>query len=451
MTTARPASIPSAIGTSPLNPRENSLKLQSAPTTEWFSVVDSKLSPQIRELIRRGAWVALNPTPEWLDELDQATVASTSAIAGDPILAAAVSSSNRASLVHFATSHLRDPGGVVSAYLGPEPLRMARILMRRGLGAAAHDVYRIGQNVALQRWMDIVFDLTSDPHELREVLNVVSRSASDFVDITLAAVSRQMTLEHDELTQGSIVERRKIVQFLLDGESINHQRAEARLGYALSGSHTAAILWCDEADGDNRLLDRTVAALGHAVGCPQPFTVIASESTRWVWLKDAAEFDSGHLGRVLAGTPKLRMTIGAIARGVDGFRNSYEQALTAQHMMVRLRSRQQVAFFEDIEMVALLTQKAKQADDFISHTLGNFASAGSVLRDTLLAYINEQCNAARAAQQLYIHRNTLLSRLDAAQRMLPRPLEHSTVRVAVALEALKWFGNHDQDPGLMAD
>lgn len=427
------------------------MKVQSAPTTEWFSVVDSKLSPQIRELIRQGAWVALNPTPEWLAELDRATVASSSAIAGDPTLAAAVSSSNRASLVHFATSHLRDPGGIVSAYLGPEPLRMARILVRRGLGASALDVYRIGQNVALQRWMDIVFDLTSDPHELRELLNVVSRSASDFVDITLAAIGRQMKLEHNELAQGAVVERRKIVEFILDGESINHKRAEARLGYALSGSHTAAIVWCDGADGDNRLLDRTVAALGHAVGCPQPFCVVASEATRWVWFKDVAEVDSEQVRQVLEESPKLRIAIGAGARGVDGFRTSYQQALTAQHMMVRLRSRQQVAFFEDIQMVALLTQKQDQAYGFISHTLGAFASSGSVLRETLLTYIKEQCNAARAAQQLYIHRNTLLSRLDAAQRLLPRPLEGTTVRVAVALEALKWFGNHDQEAGLTAD
>jgi len=427
------------------------MKVQSAPTTEWFSVVDSKLSPQVRELIRQGAWIALNPSPEWLEELDRATVASSSAIIGDPTLAAAVSSSNRASLVHFATSHLRDPGGVVSPYLGPEPLRMARILVRRGLGASALEVYRIGQNVALQRWTDIVFDLTSDPHELRELLNVVTRSASDFVDVTLAAISRQMKLEHNELAQGAVVERRKIVELILEGESMNLKRAEVRLGYALSGSHTAAILWCDEDDGDNRLLDRAVVSLGHAVGCPQPFTVTASEATRWLWLKDIADVDSEQVRRVLEETPKVRIAIGASGRGIDGFRTSYEQALTAQHMMVRLRARQQLAFFEDIQMVALLTQKQEQAHDFINHTLGSFASAGSVLRDTLLTYINEQCNAARAAQQLYIHRNTLLSRLDAAQRLLPRPLERTTVRVAVALEALKWFGNHDRDPGSTAD
>jgi DNA-binding PucR family transcriptional regulator len=411
-----------------------------------MSRMGSELSPPIRELIREGAWIALNASPEWLDEFNRATVATNPAIAGDPTLGAAVSTSNRTSLIHFATSHLRDPGGPVAPYLGPEPLRMARILVRHGLGASALDVYRIGLNVALQRWTDIVFELTSDPQQLHELLNVIYRSANDFVDATLAGVARQMKLEHNEFVRGAVVERRRIVELILEGDSISHKRAEARLGYGLSGSHTAAIIWCDESDDDLRLLDRAAAALGEAVGCPRSLTVTCSEATRWVWLKDVA-VDGEQVRAVSEETPKLRIAIGDSAPGIEGFRSSHEQALTAQQMMVRLQSRQQTAFFEDIRMVALLTQKPDRTEEFIKDTLGALASAGAVLRHTLLAYINEQCNAARAAQNLYIHRNTLLSRLDAAQRLLPRPLDRNTVRVAVALEALKWCGNRDQEPG----
>jgi len=36
--------------------------------------------------------------------------------------------------------------------------------------------------VALQRWTDIVFELSADPAELHELLNIFSRSASDYVD-----------------------------------------------------------------------------------------------------------------------------------------------------------------------------------------------------------------------------------------------------------------------------
>lgn len=422
------------------------LRTRNAPLVEWPPMVDNQLSARLRELIRQGAWMALNPTTEWLEELDQATVLANPAFAEDPALAAAVSLSNRTSLIHFSTAHLRDPGAPVAPYLGPEPLRMARILVRRDLGVSAFDVYRIGHNIALQRWTDIVFELTSDPQELRELLNVMSRSASNFVDATLAAISRQMKLEHNELAQGVIVERRKIVELILDGDSMHHSRAEARLGYALSGSHTAAILWCDEYEDEYHLLDRAAEELCQAVGCSRPLTVTSSPSTRWVWLKDVSALDDEQVRRVLEKTPALRIAIGEAAPGTEGFRRSHFAALAAQHMMIRLQSRQQICSFDDIHMIALLTQRPDRADEFIKNTLGAFASASAVLRNTLLTYINEQCNAARAAQQLYIHRNTLLSRLDAAQRLLPRPLDRNTVRVAVALEALNWYGVKDHDP-----
>ena len=61
--------------------------------------------------------------------------------------------------------------------------------MRRGLDDDALHAYRIGQNVAWRRWMAIAFELTSDPDELRELLDVTARSIFTFVDETIAAAS----------------------------------------------------------------------------------------------------------------------------------------------------------------------------------------------------------------------------------------------------------------------
>jgi len=93
-----------------------------------------------------------------------------------------------------------------------------------------------------------------------------------------------------------------------------------------------------------------------------------------------------------------------------------------------------------VQMVALITQNPDAASEFIKSTLGDFESASPELQATVLTFINEQCNASRAAKRLYTHRNTLLRRLEAAQRLLPRPLDHTSVHVAVALEALQWRG-----------
>ena len=47
------------------------------------------------------------------------------------------------------------------------------------------------------------------------------------------------------------------------------------------------------------------------------------------------------------------------------------------------------------------------------------ADADPELRDTLCVYISEQFSAARAARALYTHRNTVLNRLQRAERLLP--------------------------------
>ncbi|CKR30908.1 transcriptional activator protein [Mycobacterium tuberculosis] len=404
--------------------------MHSAHSPYYRLVALRETSPRIHELIREAARIALNPTQEWLDEFDRAILAANPSIAADPALATVVKRSNRAHLIHFAAANLRNPGAPVPANLGPEPLRMARDLVRVGLDALALDIYRIGQNVAWRRWTDIAFGLTSDPDELHELLDVPFRTANEFVDTTLAGITTEMQLERDKLTRDVPAERRKIVQLLIDGAPISREHAEARLGYPLDRSHTAAVIWGDQAQGDHSHLDRVADAFGHAGGCPHPLVVVAGAATRWVWVKDAPGFDIDLIHEVLHDIPDARIAIGATAPGIEGFRRSHRDALTTARMIIRLESPHRVAFFTDVEMVALLTENAEGADDFIQRTLGNLESASPALKTTLLTFINQQCNASRAARLLFTHRNTLMNRLETAQRLLPRPLADTTIHVA---------------------
>ena len=58
---------------------------------------------------------------------------------------------------------------------------LARDMVRRGLDDATVTTYRAGQNVAWRTWMTRAFDLTSDPDELRELLDVTARSIFTYV------------------------------------------------------------------------------------------------------------------------------------------------------------------------------------------------------------------------------------------------------------------------------
>ena len=291
--------------------------------------------------------------------------------------------------------------------------------------------------------MAIAFGLTSDPDELRELLDVSARSLFEFVDATLAGIAEQIQIERDELTRGTHAERREAVALILDGAPISRQRAEARLGYSLEQAHTAAVVWGDEPDCDSSRLDRATEALVHGADAQRPLSVIASAATRWVWIPGNVAPDLRRLEEAMNEMPGVRIAVGSTARGIEGFRRSHLDAITTQRMLARLNSTQRVAGFEAVELVSLVTQDPDRADQFVKQTLGEFAPASPDLRAAVLTFVNEQCNASRAAARLYTHRNTLLRRLSRAEQLLPRPLGDNSVHVAVALDMVRWSGSRD--------
>src|ERR1700744_676175 len=262
------------------------------------------------------------PPPPTSAETARAPRPASPEIREDPVLAAAVARTNRANLLHWAAANVRDPGIPVPANLGAEPLALARDLVRRGLDAAALDAYRVGQNAAWRRWMDTAFALTSDQGELREMLDVTSRSINEFIDATLAGINAQMQTEREELTRGTHAERREAVALLLEGAPITRRRAEARLGYALNQSHTAAVVWTDQPDSDTHSLERAVDALGQVAGT-RPLSVLANAATRWVWIGGGKRLTIAHLHSALERCPTVRVAVGPTAAGIDGFRRSH--------------------------------------------------------------------------------------------------------------------------------
>ena len=177
----------------------------------------------------------------------------------------------------------------------------------------------------------------------------------------------------------------------------------------------------------------------HTVEGTRPLSVLASAATRWVWIPGRDGPDPARVAAALEELPGVRIAVGPTAARVEGFRRSHLDALTTQRMVARLGSAQRVASFTDVELIALIMADPERADRFITDTLGEFESASPELHRTVLTFVNEQCNASRAAAKLYAHRNTLLRRLARADEMY-RPLEDTSVRVAVALEALRWRG-----------
>ncbi|SFS97506.1 PucR family transcriptional regulator [Saccharopolyspora flava] len=403
--------------------------------SEWPS-----LSPRARELFRRGAEIALNPHAEWVEELHAAALggARVRLVAEDPALAAATRRANLANLLHWAAANVQNPGRRVPANTGSELLEAARDLVRRGLDETALDSYRTAQNVAWRRWIEIVFELTDDPGDLRELLDVSAVSIGTFIDDTVTAVSERMQHERDELTRGAHAERRAAVTLLLEGAPIGRARAENQLGYRLAGPHTAAIVWSAASGSEH--LEAAAEAVMRAAGADHRLNVIASAAAMWVWLPVATPPSAAELTARLVDHPDVHVAVGRPGNGVEGFRRSHLDAATTQRMLARLTSPQQVARYQDVQLVSLLTSEPTQTEEFLADTLGDLQHADADTRAAVLTYVRELGSTTRTAELLYTHRNTVLRRLARADDLLPRPLTENALAVAAALETLHWRG-----------
>ncbi|MFI9374428.1 PucR family transcriptional regulator [Streptomyces parvulus] len=397
-------------------------------------------SQEARDVIRRGAEQALDPRPEWLAELFDAVVhsARTEPAYTDPVLQEGARRANVSNLLHWAAANVHDPGARVRANLGSELLEASRDMVRRGLDETSLETWRLGQNVAWRRWMEICFSLTNDLAVLHEVLALTSRSIYTFIDDTVAALAEVIRAERHELTQGTASERLATVSLLMEGAPVPQETAEARLGYQLTGHHLGVIVWGHETSGEQ--LERASELLLAATNAPRRLTVLATGSSLWLWLPVSTAPRSDDLNAAFAAMPTIHVAVGHPRVGRDGFRQTHLEAATVQRMMARLATPRRAGTYVDTQLVALLSHDVAAADQFIDDTLGDLVNADPDLALTLRTYLDEQCNAARVAERLYTHRNTVVRRLGRCDELLPRRVADDPVGVGAALHLLAWRG-----------
>ncbi|MGV9798771.1 PucR family transcriptional regulator [Mycobacterium sp. NPDC003449] len=359
------------------------------------------------------------------------------AVTEDPALFAATRRSNLADVLRWALANVHHPGDPVPPIAATEATEIARNLVRSGMDERGLEAYRVGQNAAWNLWMPICFELTRNPIELQELLEVSWLSIATFIDDTVAAVSVQMDIERAELMRDAQAERRAIVTLLLEGAPVTAARAEAELGYPLRHWNTAAIVWSDMSSPPDEL-EAVTEAIMRISGVTRRLTIAAGASALWIWLPVTGVPPLAQLSDALRRSPGVCVAFGRPATGVDGFRRSHFDAVATQRMLARLDSPEQVARYEDVQLVAMLSNDPTQVEEFLRDTLGDLQHADPEVQRTVATYVHERCSVTRTAERMYTHRNTVVRRLGQADELLPRPLAENVVAVAAALDVLRW-------------
>ncbi|MGZ9827007.1 PucR family transcriptional regulator [Tsukamurella ocularis] len=392
--------------------------------------VDGRTAALMREVAER----LLLSTDAAVEELTAVAQQSADyrALIEDPQLAAADRQMNRANMLHWLMSNVQSPGARVPPNLAPEILQFARDVVRRGLDMHDLGSWRGAQHGAWEAWVDECFGVTGDHDELRELMKVSERSMSTFIDDSMAALDAYVEEERAELARGATAERHATAQLLLEGAPIGRGRAERQLGYSLAGSHVAAIIWSESAEAAAEL-DAAAESVMRACGAARRLTLNASTSTLWVWIPAESVPAADAVRTALADRPGVRVALGRPGSDIEGFRRTHLDATAAQRVLARVGSTRPVVRYEDVALVSVLSADMTQADKFVADTLGDFAAADAVLRETVLTYVQERFNASAAAERLYTHRNTVERRLSRAGQLLPVPLADNATSIVAAL------------------
>lgn len=399
------------------------------------------LSGAVEDLIRVVATKALDPEYGVLAEVEAAALGPIQErFVNFPTLSEETLASTRQNVTYWLRSMQGSPLSRIEPTLVAPVIGLARSLTRRGAAQDLWAAYSAGREALWRAWMRIAFESAPDVGILNDSLNVASTSLSRWVDETVLEINALVEQENRNHAGATHELKLQTATRILDGTPMDEELAAYRLKYPLVGEHIAAIIWTDPAAPDQPALRQVAEKFAACATQHQAKALVvpATSSSIWVWVNNPNGDTKERLIPIVAGAPQVRLALGSIGAGIDGFRRSHYEAVEAQRLMVRVGS-VQMASFDDVALAALGAHNEQAAREFVARILGDLGSADQELRDTVRVYIRHMYNASKTADEVYAHRNTVFHRIQRAEELLPRPLAVSGVEVGVALELQRWL------------
>jgi DNA-binding PucR family transcriptional regulator len=202
--------------------------------------------------------------------------------------------------------------------------------------------------------------------------------------------------------------------------------------------HQCIAVWTDdETVHSSDLRDAATEVIAELGGTGAVFLdVNRTTVAAWTALAPRADRRSGGFT-----APGVVLALGMPEAGVEGFRQSYRDALQARRIAI-LRDLPigSVVRYEDVALQVLATGDLDQARRFVAWQLGPLAgeSAGDrQLAATLRAFLKNESNLRATAAAMGIHHNTVANRLRRIDELLGAPVAGRSAELLLALELLE--------------
>ena len=401
--------------------------------------------PRIRELVAAVAGSVGERLASVTADIQDVIEAAIPGLQGDE--SAALLQASIGENVDVALQILTDAGGRTVA-APAAAVDYARRLAQQDVPATALiRAYRVGQARLLRHCIEELLRQSPGDHLEGLATLEMAESVSDYVDHVVEEVLTAYATARDAwLGDRSAVLAMRIRE-VLRGERVDLAATERGLDYRFDQHHLGLVLWVEASHEPDSLprIRHLVSGLGQALElAASPLVVPADENSAWAWLSTKTSLArTGELALAAKSEPAVTLAVGEPAAGLEGFRRSHRQAVSARAVALAAGDdRAPITPFADVAPIAALCADLVSARAWIHETLGDLAIASTRnegLRETARVFLQTGGSYTATAEQLFLHRNTTQYRVRQAEQVRGRPLRDGRLDVELALLACHWL------------
>jgi DNA-binding PucR family transcriptional regulator len=330
----------------------------------------------------------------------------------------------------------------------------ARRLAQRQISIVAlARTYRIGHALFVATCVEEVAARSYDGAVTAAVIAQIVAVSFDYIDRVVEQVITTYQRERDEWLLSRAAVHAARVRALLADNAAGVDVAESALSYRLRRRHLGVVAWLsDESGGRHGLthLEQLAAQAARALEARgRPLFVPRDEALAWIWLPLASNAElSREMLEVAFG---VRVAVGEPAVGLDGFRQTHEQAQRTYGVALAASPGARVTTFAEVGALALICADRDAARHWVTATLNDLAiddEPHARLRETLQTYLTTGSYTV-TAERMMLHKNTAQYRVRKAEEALGTPIGERRADLELALRACHYLGRavlRDREP-----
>lgn len=298
--------------------------------------------------------------------------------------------------------------------------------------------FRHVQREWLARLIDATIVAGADaPHLMPDLVNSVTST----VDAWVVAMVDALVQERRRVAQTEQLRVRSTIEALISGAHLDVATTSILLRRPMNGWHTCCVIGALAGEVvDRQEVDAVEWFLSRSNGRSPVLRYENSSGKTYLWTTTENSQPSLSCTALGISAPHIA-GVGEPHRGAEGFRRSFVEAGDALQLALRTEADGGLDY-RDAALAITLIQDDERARWFVEYELGGLAGDSAELadmRNTLQAFFATRMRIAPAAERLFIHRNTLIRRLERIEKLIGHPLSERNAEIQAALSIAELY------------